>query len=1265
MNNVTRNSCAVLQLILILVLAAFGYAPVYAASLTSIDISPPDATVTTSQNQAYTAIGTFSDGSSRVLDSPIAQIAAGGYHSCALLTNGTTKCWGSNFFGEMGNGVTANTSIPTSLQVTDPVAVSGLDTAVAISSGSYYHSCAVLADGQVQCWGNNSNGQLGDGTTTNSSLPVTVNGISTATAVAAGAIHTCALLSSGVVKCWGHNGYGELGNGSTTDWASPASVSGISNAVAISARSYFSCALLSDGTVKCWGNNANGQLGDGTTTNSSTPVTVSGITTATAIAAGNLEHTCALLADGTVQCWGDNSQGQLGDGSTVSSTVPVSVSGITTATTIAGGGAFHTCALLADGQVQCWGGNDFGQLGDGTTTDAHMPVIVSGISNATSIALGTYHSCAQLGDNEVRCWGQNSYGQLGNGITSLSVTPLTVSGITTAAVAVGSFHICALPGDGSVKCWGSNYYGQLGDGSQTNSSSPVTVSGITTATALAAGDGYSCALLADGTIKCWGENIGGELGNGTTTDSTTPVTVSGITTATAIATGYEHACAVLASGQVQCWGDNAYGRLGNGTRTRSLTPVTVSEINTATAITAGSTHSCALLADGTVKCWGGNSKYQLGGIYSLGYATTPVTVSGLGFVTSIAAGAFHTCATMNDGSVMCWGDNTYGENGNSSGVSPVTVDGISNAVAVTAGDEHSCALIGDGSVKCWGYNGDGQLGDYAGVDGTTLGLPPITAGVASTAVMAAAGGLNTCAVLDDASLQCWGGNGFGQLGIDFNYPTPLSVADFHIMQWSSSDPSVASIDANGLASGLSVGSTTLTAAVGTVSANTSLTVIHQTFTLSLPVQGAGSGTVSGAGTYVAGQTATVSATAGSGSTFAGWTGTDSAECATSSVVMNADKTCTVNFVSGTAIPDLIVSALSTTISALQPGHYLYLSNTVTNQGDLKTTAFTVAYHLSPNAVFGDGDDILLNTERSVLSVYPGSSSSASTKLFIPSTTPLGSYYICAMADINNDIAEGNNEGNNASCTVTQVVVSYPDLVLTDVTPATTNINQGDYVSVSTTVLNQGLVMSDSSKVGFSLSMNDMYGDGDDIATIYKHTVASLAANESSTGNTSVRIPSSLAPGNYYLCAKIDYTDIISETNENNNSRCAAFTVPPPDLIVSAVSISVSSATPGSRIYVSNSIMNQGGARADSSIVAFHLSPNATYGDGDDIDTGTTRTVTALPINYTNTRSTRLILPLTTPPGTYHMCIDADSTGVVAESNETNNSACTSTTFTVP
>lgn len=339
------------------------------------------------------------------------------------------------------------------------------------------HTCALLEDHTVRCWGAGASGQLGNGGTTNVAAPVRVLLLQGAIDVAAGLSHTCALLDGGTVRCWGAGASGRLGNGGSTSSLEPVTVSGLTGATSIAAGANHTCATLSDGTARCWGNNTSGQLGNGTTTNSNVAVPVTGLTTVVGVAAG-ATNTCAVLSNGTARCWGANASGQLGNGSTAGSTTPVTVSGLTTVTDVAVGGA-HSCARLADGAVRCWGRGGSGELGNFASSNASTPV-VAWVNGVAAISLGDRHSCATRTDGTARCWGAGAAGQLGNGATLTAVTaPVAVTGLADAtSVAAGRQHTCALLSGGSVSCWGLGASGQLGNGSTVSTSQPVAVAGL-------------------------------------------------------------------------------------------------------------------------------------------------------------------------------------------------------------------------------------------------------------------------------------------------------------------------------------------------------------------------------------------------------------------------------------------------------------------------------------------------------------------------------------------------------------------------------------------------------------------------------------------------------------------------------------------------------------------------------------------------------------------------------------------------------------------
>ena len=400
-------------------------------------------------------------------------IDSGNKHSCAVMENGTAKCWGDNTLGQLGDGSTAHSRVP--VQVSGITGLTPAATAVSVSIGDSL-SCALMADGTAKCWGSNNYGQLGDGSTENSPIPVSVSGITgltpatTAVSVSTGSSHSCAVMADGTAQCWGWNISGQLGNNSTNDSWVPVQVVGITGltpattAVSVSAGGYHSCAVMADGSAQCWGGNADGTLGNDSTTNSPVPVPVAGITgstpATTAISVSTAGHSCAVMANGSAQCWGWNHFGQLGSDSGEVSTVPVQVTGITgstpaTTAVSVSSGAVHSCAVMANGTAQCWGGNS--QLGSATNA-SNVPVAVLGITGLTpdltvvTLSSGTDHSCALMLDGTAQCWGWNEFGQLGNNTNDMSLSQLPVSGITglsnATRVAIGSIGrtLAAPPG---------------------------------------------------------------------------------------------------------------------------------------------------------------------------------------------------------------------------------------------------------------------------------------------------------------------------------------------------------------------------------------------------------------------------------------------------------------------------------------------------------------------------------------------------------------------------------------------------------------------------------------------------------------------------------------------------------------------------------------------------------------------------------------------------------------------------------------------------
>lgn len=707
---------------------------------------------------------------------PRLTVASGNAHTCSIMSSGKVMCWGHNGEGQLGDG--------TFTQSTTPVEVSGIFNAVDIATYEG-HNCAILATGRLMCWGNNSAGQLGINSTTNSPIPVEVPGLVDVVQVSTGNSHTCAVMRSGGIKCWGEN-YGKLGNNSSANSLIPVDVVGITNAVGVHASYNGTCAVLGDGTLRCWGVNYAGELGDGTTNDSLVPVNVNGITNAVSVVYGN-STSCALLRDKTIQCWGSNN-GWFGNGTTAPSFSPV-LANVTGAIGLYASG-YGACALLEDGKINCWGNNDHGQLGHGVAGNSSSPVEVSGISDAIQVSAGTLHICALREGNVLNCWGSNYNGELGDaggGTTAYAPNkvklPRTtyVGTVTTPTrspvIAMGSNHDCLLNNNGTVSCWG---YGatEMGLFPITNSTIPEVVPGISSATELSIGHSHACALLVSGSVRCWGDNQYGQLGDSTNTNSATPVTVTGITNAISISSGYWHTCALLDSGEVRCWGSNNNGRLGDGYTTHSNEPLSVVGLTNVIAIRMGLAHSCALLDDGHVNCWGSNNYRQLGSgdNYNFLDSYTPVEVRDITNAIGIAGGANHTCALLSDGKVNCWGNNNYNQTGSNEFEQPVEVAGLSQVVDLVSRKDSTCAILSDRRVFCWGENIFGQLGSQVGYPSMIpLEVPNLTQ-VREVSM----GNTRACALRDNGRITCWGQNNYQSI----SQPSKRLVSNFDFLDFS-------------------------------------------------------------------------------------------------------------------------------------------------------------------------------------------------------------------------------------------------------------------------------------------------------------------------------------------------------------------------------------------------------------------------------------------------------------------------------------------------
>lgn len=341
--------------------------------------------------------------------------------------------------------------------------------------------------------------------------------------LALGDAYTCALLTNGGVRCWGRNQYGQLGDGTTTDRVAPPDSDVLSGVQAIATGLGHTCALMATGGVRCWGVNFFGQLGDGTGSDRLSPPSADVLSGVQAIVTGEW-HTCALMNTGGVRCWGSNERAQLGDNSIWNDRSIPDNSDILAGVRSLVAGKAYTCALMTTGGIRCWGDNSYGQLGDGTTTIRRRPPPTDLLAGVQAMAASDARTCVLMATAGVRCWGRNP----GTDQTSFEANPPTADVLTgVQSISAGGGHVCALTTTGGVRCWGDNTYGQLGNGTTQDLDGPVASDVLTDAQAVYAGGSHSCALLASGAVACWGSNDYGQLGDGTTTKRWTPNPVSG------------------------------------------------------------------------------------------------------------------------------------------------------------------------------------------------------------------------------------------------------------------------------------------------------------------------------------------------------------------------------------------------------------------------------------------------------------------------------------------------------------------------------------------------------------------------------------------------------------------------------------------------------------------------------------------------------------------------------------------------------------------
>jgi alpha-tubulin suppressor-like RCC1 family protein len=641
------------------------------------------------------------------------------------------------------------------------------------------HTLALKKDGTVWAWGNNTYGQLGDGTTISRSTPVKVSGLSNIIAIARGVEHSMALSVTGTVYVWGRNNLNQLGDGTTVNRPHPQAVSGLADIIAISGGLGHSLALRGDGKVWAWGDNTSGQIGNGSTVAQPTPLELSGVLIEKVIAiSAGYDHSLALRADGVAFAWGRNAEGQLGIGNKGVKRSPTEVidlgnpsNPLPDVVEISAGDT-HSLFRLTNGKVRACGNNASGQIGDNSTTERTRPVEVTGLSNVIAIQAATDFSTALKSDGTLWCWGYNVDGQLGNGLTGNLAVPTQVGGLNNViGFSGGSQHQAVVTAGGDILTWGANGSYQLGNGTNISRLQSGPISPIPADTSIRwkivkSGGFHTIALKTDGTVWAWGVNTNGQLGDGTTTNRSIPVQVKNLSQVVAIACGNEHSLAIKADGTVWCWGKNEYGQIGDGTTMNRNEPVQVirsTGLSNVIGISGGAFHSLALRADGMAYAWGFNAYGQLGRI-NTDPSDSPIPVN-IDQVTSLAAGGNFSLARKSDGTLWGWGGNFIGQLGDGtttpSRPTPFLNTSLSTIVKISAGSGHSLALtLFDKTLRGWGLNASGQLGDGTIAMRT---LPIVVPGLPFGKEICC-GPQHSLLLTPAGKLWAWGANDFSQLG---------------------------------------------------------------------------------------------------------------------------------------------------------------------------------------------------------------------------------------------------------------------------------------------------------------------------------------------------------------------------------------------------------------------------------------------------------------------------------------------------------------------
>jgi len=562
----------------------------------------------------------------------------------------------------------------------------------------------------------------------------------------------------------------------------------------ISCGGAHTCVIDKLGSLWCWGDGSNGQLGYGGEENQIEPVRIGAEIDSWEIVSAGDKHTCGLKSDDSLWCWGGGSSGQLGYGGEENQLKPIRVSGAADWSFVSAG-RDHTCGLKVDGSLWCWGAGGDGQLGYGGRGNKSEPVRVGDATDWIFVSAGKSHTCGVKADGSLWCWGDNGQDELGPKIyVPYSLEPIKLPMERSWKIVVaGSDHTCALDQDSTVWCWGGEDRKEREIHEINQDEDWLQLSSGT-----ASSHSTFCGLKTDGSLWCWGSNQMGELGCGDSADRSYPVVVAGGRQWLQVDVGGNHACGIDVSGRAWCWGSNRSGQAGVGfDASDSLRPAIVGSGNDWKLVTTGKHHTCALKEDSTLWCWGSNESGQLGlGVHN--GTSVPEKVGGMYTWFSVNAGKYHTCAISTDGTLLCWGSNSRCQTGvpnNNQTMYPTEIPHGTTWLAVTGGNDFSCAIDANRDLYCWGNNDVFQLGEAL----PSIRCRPVRV-TGQYWLASDSGNKHSCGLTSKRRLYCWGLNQHGQIGDgtcdNRSTPTPVLGDDIWIA-YSAGDQYTCGVKADG------------------------------------------------------------------------------------------------------------------------------------------------------------------------------------------------------------------------------------------------------------------------------------------------------------------------------------------------------------------------------------------------------------------------------------------------------------------------------------